>query len=316
MQTTASTLALKDSSFSKQVMKPEKQFAPGGFFQQIVSSLNKSIFNKDLLDGLGGKLVALADYTFTPRQIELVEEASHILLKPPRALVLYNEEGRAVSLIERFDTLTTADVLRVIAGLNDTRGYYQGALTDLGNLLPLACAVSSQNPCPRHSYLSAFAARMCEMGRIEVALRPPEITLASPYASAYAELHETCKYITQKQYRTHRSFVAINQSSIQKENVLHLPVPGRNLGLAMPATERAKVLYYADWKNKMGKEPNGNEIDVKSAQDMTGKEMIYRIINLFTDPNTSEAKRLEMIQAVERIASRPDPQSIKDSDKD
>jgi hypothetical protein len=315
MQPTASTLALEDISFSEQATKPEKQFKPGGFYQQIVSRLTRSVFNKDVIKNLGGKLVALADYAYTLRQIELIEQASHMLLKPP-PLILSTETGRASSLIRWFDLLTITEILCVIAALNDTGGHCQGALTDLQNLLPLACAVGPQYSSLRCSYFNSLSGGPCEIGRVEEVQKSPEITLASPYASAYAELHEARKDITKKLYHTPRSFIAINQSSIEKENVLHLPVSGHKPGSAMPAEGGAKILYYTDWKNKMGKEPNGNENEQKTGQDMTGKEMIYRIINLFTHPETSEEKRLEMIRAIESIASRPDHKSDKDADKD
>ncbi len=66
----------------------------------------------------------------------------------------------------------------------------------------------------------------------------------------------------------------------------------------------------------MGKEPNGNERLDKAPEEMTERELIYRIVNIVTQPGISEEKRLAMLRSVERIAAMPDEKSDEDSHKD
>jgi hypothetical protein len=56
----------------------------------------------------------------------------------------------------------------------------------------------------------------------------------------------------------------------------------------------------------MSKKPDGDDKNQKPRQKMNESEMIYRIIHIFTRPEISESKRLEMLEAIEKIAASPD----------
>ena len=66
----------------------------------------------------------------------------------------------------------------------------------------------------------------------------------------------------------------------------------------------------------MPEEPNGNEKESQTTDDMTERERIYRIINLVTTPGLSEEKQLEILRLVEKIVARPDAIPDQDAGKD
>ena len=120
--------------------------------------------------------------------------------------------------------------------------------------------------------------------------------------------------------RAARSVVSLAQHGLNAQNVLCLPsaehVNDSPVGTASVSQEPARVLYMQEWKEKMGEEPDGNEKENKSPEEMSEREMIYRIVNLITQPGISEEKRLAMIRSVEKIAAMPDVNPNEDSDED
>jgi len=63
-------------------------------------------------------------------------------------------------------------------------------------------------------------------------------------------------------------------------------------------------LCKAKWMKKMGKEPNGDNQGSKANQDKTQDEMLFEIMNLFTEPDMDWGTRFEMLEAVQKLAAR------------
>jgi hypothetical protein len=70
------------------------------------------------------------------------------------------------------------------------------------------------------------------------------------------------------------------------------------------------VTNLEDWKQtKMAKAPNGNKKDQKAItgrkapQEMDEKDMLMRVMEIFSNSEIPEGKRREMIEAMEKILS-------------
>jgi hypothetical protein len=57
-------------------------------------------------------------------------------------------------------------------------------------------------------------------------------------------------------------------------------------------------LCKAKWMKKMGKEPNGDNQGSKANQDKTQDEMLFEIMNLFTEPD------MDWLEAVQKLAAK------------
>ena len=71
----------------------------------------------------------------------------------------------------------------------------------------------------------------------------------------------------------------------------------------------------------MGKEPNGDHQDGKANQNKTQDEMLYEIMNLFTESDMDREIRLEMLEAMQELAAKQrakkqQEKPDKDSDED
>jgi len=125
---------------------------------------------------------------------------------------------------------------------------------------------------------------------------------ASPYACAYSEKHETRPDISDRVYRTTRSFTVFTYRNIPTENVLHFPVPEFMIRSANSSTGRAKIINYACWEKKMTTEPDGNEKDGQEASEVTDRQMLSKIVELASTDNLPDEALREMVEALEKIA--------------
>ena len=237
------------------------------------------------------------------------------------AISLYVEGGRAVMRAQEFDPLAAFYTQSSLAILKSFAGDHSGALVDLEKMLPLARAIGSFYPPLYNNYLNSMAVDLMEVGQITEAQNVSRIVLASPYADAYPEYRETGIDIALRARRASRSVISLAQLGLNAQNVLRLPSAEHASGdspvdTASVSQEPARVLYMQKWKEQMGKEPNGNEKVDKAPEEMTEREIIYKIVNLITQPGISEEKRLAMLKSVEKIAAMPDVKPDEDSDKD
>ena len=236
------------------------------------------------------------------------------------AISLYVEGGRAIMRAREFDPLAAFYTQSSLAILKSFDGDHSGALADLERMLPLARAIGSTYPALYNNYLNSRAVDLLEVGQIAEAQNLSNIVLASPYADAYPEYRETSIDIALRARRASRSVVSLVQLGLNAQNVLRLPsseyANDSPVGTASGSQKPARILYMQKWKEQMGKEPNGNEKKDEAHEEMTERELIYKIVNLITQPGISEQKRLAMLRSVERIAAMPDEKSNEDLDKD
>ena len=191
-------------------------------------------------------------------------------------------------------TMVTA--LRASAVVKAKEGYHMQALKDLENLMPL---VRFAKPHLYYDFLNSLAVELCVAGRLEEACNISNIVLASPLAFAYPEWRETSDEIAFKEYRS-RSTISFSQ--VASYNVL--PLPERSNEISESTEHPAKVLYYADWKNKMVKEPNGND-DKEKLDDLSGGDLVMKLLNLVTDDNVTDEQRRKILDYASKVISQP-----------
>jgi hypothetical protein len=102
------------------------------------------------------------------------------------------------------------ELFKGIAVVKAKEGYYKQALEDLERLIPM---LRYAKPHVYFDILNSYAVELGVVGRIEEAKNVCNIVLASPYAFAYPEWHETAKELKEPS----RSFITV--PSIEYEPV-------------------------------------------------------------------------------------------------
>ena len=197
-------------------------------------------------------------------------------------------------------TLVTA--LRASAVVKAKEGYRKQALKDLENLMPLA---RFAKPHLYYDFLNSLAVELCEAGRLEEARNISNIVLASPYVFAYPEWRETRDEIELKAYRLSRSAVSFAQKPI-RQNVLYLPerTNDKEEYSPNPFQPQGIVVKLNSWKNKMVKEPNGND-DKEKLDDLSGGDLVMKLLNLVTDDSVTDEQRLKILEYAAKVISQP-----------
>ena len=221
------------------------------------------------------------------------------------ALSLYVEGNRAMMRSREFDPLAAFYAWHMLAVLKSIDGDHSGALADLERMLPLVRVVGSSYPSLYCNYLNSLAIEIAEAGRVEEAQNVCRIMLASPYASAYPEMRETWDEVQLRGYHMSRSVVSVTQK-IRPQNLFHLPERERTEKFRRnPFHQPREVTKLEDWRKKMVKEPNGTPHDDKPSKKLDDREKMLRIIQLVSEPERTD-KELEIIlEAVEKIVSKP-----------
>ncbi|HSF23089.1 MAG TPA: hypothetical protein VLE20_02600, partial [Blastocatellia bacterium] len=126
------------------------------------------------------------------------------------ALSLYCEANRYASCVGLYDAYAAVLVPRMVAVINSDDGDHRGALSLLEDLFPLAQTMRRAQPHVYCDYMNSLAVELCAVGRLEEAKNASEIALASPFAPAYPEWHETRYEIELRRRRASRSTVGVN----------------------------------------------------------------------------------------------------------
>jgi tetratricopeptide (TPR) repeat protein len=208
------------------------------------------------------------------------------------ALYFYQETIKAGKL-----SAASLHATKAISVLRAIEGHHKQAVKELENILPVI------KYAPAHIYfdlLNSYAVELGEVGRKDEARNICRTVIASPFASAYPEWLETAEDLKQ----TNRSFVAINTSPFVANNVLLMPTAESAPAQSSADLEPARVLDLQRWKKKMGK---GKKDNSESAlEDVDEKEMLMRIMHIYTRDETTSEKRRKMYAAIEEIASEMD----------
>jgi tetratricopeptide (TPR) repeat protein len=225
------------------------------------------------------------------------------------ALSRYVEATRIAASRDWCDPYTIVTTQQNIAILKSIDGDHRRALTDLENLLPLVRTVGAFDPYKYYHYLNSFAVELGEAGRLDEARNICKIVLASPYAFAYPEWRETDNDIALRGYRS-RSVRSHPYRTLNKNNVMRLPAPDpERSSTSVSSTPSqpagpARVFSMQKWKEKMGKETNGDHKDSKSDKDMNQDEILYEIMNIFTEKDMDREIRLEMLESIRKLAAK------------
>ncbi|MGA9774223.1 MAG: hypothetical protein WBV94_34665 [Blastocatellia bacterium] len=244
---------------------------------------------------------------------------------------LYIEASRIAINDKCQDPQTIVNTQQNIAILKSLEGDHRRALNDLENLFPLVRVVGTSDPYKYYHFLNSYAVELSEVGRLDDAHNVCKIVLASPYAFAYPEWRETGNDIALRRYRPRSIRIkatphrALKKNTVLRKNhnVLHLPMLNleRDNTPSKPApldSDRpAQVFDLQKWKEKMVKESNGDHKNNKSNKDMTQDEILYEIMNIFTESDMDLEIRLEMLESIQKLAAKKRAKKQeKDKDKD
>jgi tetratricopeptide (TPR) repeat protein len=198
------------------------------------------------------------------------------------------------------DLYTTVEATRGIAVIKAKEGYHEGAVKDFEKFLPLAanCDVATYN-----LYLSSLAVELGATGRKDEARGISRVVLASPFAFAYPEWQETARDLKEPD----RSFVALKSARNAPHNVVTMPSVEHVESERAKYNRPAKVTNLQQWKTRMGKED-------KPPEELSTKQMIYRIIGFYSNKDTTDAQRYEIYEAVEKIMSKSNPPETEPDD--
>jgi hypothetical protein len=182
---------------------------------------------------------------------------------------------------------TKIHAARSITVIKSAEGFHALALKDLEALAPLTRYAS---PIARYQYLNSLAVELGEVGRVEEAKNVCKIVLASPFAFAYPEWHETGREIALKAYKS-RSAVSVIQPI--SENIIPLPVSESSSPVE---TKPARVLSYLDWKKKMGQE---------DYDSMTETDLVFKIFRLASEQSDNWLRLRKIVDYILKVSSEP-----------
>jgi hypothetical protein len=223
------------------------------------------------------------------------------------ALTLYVDACKIAASNNGCDPHTTVTAFQNIAVIKSMNGDHKQAIVGLEQLFPVVQAISKVEPYKYHHYLNSYAVELGEVGRLEEAQNVCRIVLASPFAFAYPEWRETANEVALRGYKS-RSSVPVIQSFLEPKkakNVLRLPERERPESTrCSPFFQPSDVTSLEDWKNKMVKEPNGENGDESNIDEMSDKDILFEIMNLTSEDNITREQLKEILDAVRKITSK------------
>jgi tetratricopeptide (TPR) repeat protein len=190
--------------------------------------------------------------------------------------------------------------IKAISVLKAMEGRHAQAIKDLESILPV------MKYAPAHIYfdtLNSYAVELGEVGRKQEARHVARAVLASPFAFAYPEWRETAKELR----TTNRSSVVINSPSQLPCNVLFMPAAQPERRQPSAAWSPAPVLNFREWKAKIRKSKKGPS--KKSRKNLSEKDMLMRLMEIFTNDETTDEQRRKIWEAAEQISSESQPES-------
>jgi len=193
------------------------------------------------------------------------------------------------------DISTTVRAHLGIAIYKSIEGFHKQSLNDLENLYTLA---RHSQPVVFFDYLNSLAVELGKVGRIQEARNVSRLVLASPFAFAYPEWRETAADLK----AVHRSSVVIGASPDTPRNVLFMPVEHEHRQ-SSAMWSPAPVLDFQKWKAKMRKDKEGPG----KKSRMTEKDMLVRLMEIFTNDETTDEQRQKIWEAAEKIITEPLP---------
>jgi len=196
--------------------------------------------------------------------------------------------------LKHSDLATSIRILKAIAIVKSKEGFHKSAVRSLQAVLPI---LRFARPQVYYDTLNSLAVELGEVGRIEEASNISRIVLASPFAFAYPEWRETGQELALRGYKS-RSVVSVLKPALDSNNVVPIPM---NNNPSLPQQEHARVFDLQAWREKMVKEPNGD--DETLPEDMSVQDMAMKILELITDNKDDEENIRKLMESAIKIFS-------------
>lgn len=256
-------------------------------------------------------------HRYTARAVQSLGAVFHSLGDFESALKLALEAGRRAAEKGRVDPAAALLAQINIATIKGLKGDHRRALADLERLSPFVRAVGSIHPHVYYEYLNSLAVELGKLGRLEEAARTSRIALASPFAAAYPEWHETSEQIELKRQRASRSAVAVRQPianthgieelTCETNNLVHLPLAEGPAREALVDRDQqgtpARVLDFQQWKTaiKTSSRTAPEGVTAEHRSRMTTGEKLIRLMDLISRDETDDETIDRILEAVEQI---------------
>jgi len=188
--------------------------------------------------------------------------------------------------------------IKAISVLKALQGDHAQALKDLENILPVL------RYAPAHIHfdiLNSYAVELAEVGRKSEARDIARTVLASPFAFAYPEWRETAEELKV----TNRSSVAMSLAPSSPPNVLFMPIVEPDQRPHSAAWVPAQVVDFNKWKAKMRQSETDHRKNSHTV--ITEKDMLVRLMEIFTNDETTDEQRHKIWEAAEKILTEPQP---------
>lgn len=258
------------------------------------------------------------------------------------ALSLYCEAGRFASRDRAYDPYATIHTQKMVAFISSLDGRHGEALALLENLFPLATAMRPSQLY--YDYLNSLAVELCAVGRLEEAKNVCETVIASPFAPAYPEWHETRQEIALRGRRASRSTVGFSHSvagtveGIGSDESSEAPGPPSVLaefgadstGVSQGTAEASNILRFPVRALAVGSSPvrissdtagparvlimsernktagrDSNEAEAKKRyEDLDGRQLLLKIMELTAATDITDYELLEILKSIESILYR------------
>ena len=240
-------------------------------------------------------LERLAEQTRTYKTRALISRAAieGYQMNVERELYFYIEASKSQPTISEY-----IDILKSIAVIKAKEGFHKSALRELESLIPI---IRHAEPLVYFDVLNSLTVELCEAGRKQEAQNVSRIVLASPFIRAYPEWQETARDLREPS----RSSVATSPTPKLLHNVVHMPVVDHVESKQMGYNPPARVVNLQRWKTKMAK-------DEKPDEELSSRQIVFKIIDFYTDENTTDEQRHKLWEAAQKImleSNPPDPES-------
>lgn len=260
------------------------------------------------------------------------------------ALSLYGEAGRFAPRDGAYDLYATIHTQKMIAVIGSKDGNHDGAVALLENLFPLAHSMRGAQPHVYYDYMNSLAVELCEVGRLEEAQNVSEIVLASPFARAYPEWHETRQDIELRGLRASRSTVGFSHSeaemvdgigsaecsearmpssvpaevaadsvvvskgTAEASNILRFPIHEltAGIGLAAPSSDAKEParVLMMSERNRTMGRDSSETQAKQNYEEMDGRQLLLKIMELTAATDLTDYELLEIVKSIESILYR------------
>jgi hypothetical protein len=256
--------------------KPFK--AAGLYYKQLcVADMGRGDLEK--AESLLGTIIESGDYKYRARAFSSLAAIRTARKDYGAAIKLYLSASHTAKTDPSFDPATVVGASRMVAFFKSCEGSHKSALQDLERMLPLARMIGRRNRVLYDDYLNSLAVEMASPGYLEGARRASSVAVASPYAFAYPEWHDTYVDIISRTKRRSVLYIEVwppgCRSRRVRAKILSMAVrkeqpqqpqttPSQELGRVIDFPAQAKPKKR---KNRMGKPVDRSEIASLSADE-------------------------------------------------